>query len=150
MMKKLFTVPVSIVLLLIIGTLLMNPGCKKSAETEEETLTLEVSWNLQSINYSAQNVILIVRSFSLLFHEGGTVEMVVDCNNCIGLYQLGINRTIFFNGTTACTEVDCGQDSKEGNFHQALSTASRYEVNNNNLRIYFTRNGEEGHLSFSK
>jgi heat shock protein HslJ len=132
-MKK--YIGVFIVILIVTG-LLFQPGCKKSEEPIENPLT-GINWVLQTIQYSAANVIVIEDPFSILFYNDGTHEMVVDCNTCVGTYEIGANAAITFTSHSECTEAFCGQDSRDAEFHVALDSASRYEIDGSSLRIYF-------------
>ncbi len=123
-------------IIFIVTGLLFQAGCKKSEEPIANPLT-GINWVLQTIQYSPQNVIAIEDPFSILFKNDGTHEMVVDCNTCVGTYEIGANAAIISITHSECTEAFCGQDSRDAEFHAALDTASRYEIDGNSLRIYF-------------
>lgn len=143
MKKKVF---VSMLVIIFIG-LAVHPGCKKSDIVQENPLW-GARWVLQSFEYSAQNILLVIRPFSLLFRENGTVDMVVDCNTCIGNYEADNNGSgsLTFIDHTGCTEIFCGEDSVDNEFHAALDSASRYEINGMELKIYF--NNGQSRLNF--
>ncbi len=123
-------------------------GCKKSDINEPPDMSIVgVRWNLESIRYSAANVIPIDEIFFIRLREDSRVEMEVDCNYCAGWYALGNDNSILFDySTMACTEAYCGEDSRDEEFHDALNTATKYEVEGNRLRVYF--NNETSHLNF--
>jgi heat shock protein HslJ len=135
-------------LLFMVWGMLFHTGCKKSNLNEPPDMSIVgVKWILESIQYSAVNVIPIQEIFFIQLREDSRIEMEVDCNYCAGTYALGNNNFILFDYTTiACTEADCGEDSRDDEFHDALNTASRYEVDGNRLRVYF--NNESSQLNF--
>jgi heat shock protein HslJ len=116
--------------------IVFNHACKKS-NSDSNSMLVGIKWLLESIRYSDQNILQIERTFSILFNEDKSLEMEVDCNSCAGTYELGANRSISFIDHRSCTEVDCGPDSKDTEFHAALDTASRYDINGSRLIIYF-------------
>lgn len=136
------------ILLFIVGGMLFHTGCKKSNINESPDMSIVgVKWVLESIQYSIVNVIPSQEMFSILLKEDYSLEMEVDCNNCGGSYELGNNNIILFDYSTIfCTEAYCGDDSMDNEFHQALGSATMYEVNGNRLRIYF--NNESSQLIF--
>ena len=138
---------ISIVLFMVSG-ILFHTGCKKSDVNEPPDMSIiGVKWVLESIQYSAVNVIPIQEIFSILLKEDYSLEMEVDCNNCGGEYTLGNNNFILFDYSTIfCTEAYCGDDSLDTEFHEALNSATKYEVDGNRLRIYF--NNESSQLNF--
>jgi len=136
-MKK--YVLVFLMAVIFIGTMI-HFGCKKSDSIVENPLW-GAKWILEAIQYSDQNIVLIRRPFSLLFKQDGTVDMVVDCNECFGTYEVGDNGSLSFLDHGSCTEVFCGDDSNDDAFHAALDTASRYEIIGRSLRIFFN-NGQ--------
>lgn len=120
----------------IVTGLLFQPGCKKSEEPIANPL-IGINWVLQTIQYSPQNVIAIEDLYSIQFKDDGTHGMVVDCNTCVGTYEIGANASIRFITHSECTEAYCGDDSRDAEFHVALDSAYRYEIDGNSLRIYF-------------
>lgn len=135
-------------LLFIVSGMVVHTGCKKSDVNDPPDMSIVgAKWILESIQYSAANVIPIVEIFYILLKEDSRVEMEVDCNYCAGTYELGNNNFILFDySTIACTEADCGDDSMDDEFHDALNTAAKYEVDGNRLRVYF--NNESSQLNF--
>ncbi|UCH92450.1 MAG: META domain-containing protein [Candidatus Aminicenantes bacterium] len=144
-MKRFFLI---FMLLFMVSGMVFYTGCKKSDLNDPPDMSVVgVKWILESIQYSARNVITIEEMFYILLKEDFRVEMEVDCNYCAGSYALGNNNFILFDySTIACTEADCGDDSLDEEFHEALNTASRYEVDGNRLRVYF--NNEQSQLNF--
>ena len=136
------------VVLFMVTGMVFHTGCKKSEINEPPDMSIVgVKWVLESIQYSAVNVIPIVEIFYIQLREDSRIEMEVDCNYCAGMYELGNNNFILFDySTIACTEAYCGDDSMDDEFHDALNSATRYEVNGNRLRVYF--NNESSHLNF--
>jgi heat shock protein HslJ len=132
----------------MVSGILFHTGCKKSDVNEPPDMSIiGVKWVLESIQYSAVNVIPIQEIFSILLKEDYSLEMEVDCNNCGGEYTLGNNNFILFDYSTIfCTEAYCGDDSLDTEFHEALNSATKYEVDGNRLRIYF--NNESSQLNF--
>ena len=130
---------------ILIGTVI-HFGCKKSESIVENPLW-GARWILDAIQYSDQNIVLIRRPFSLRFNQDGTVDMVVDCNECNGTYVVDDNGSLTFLDHSTCTEVFCGNDSNDDAFHAALDTASRYEIIGRNLRIFF--NNGQSRLNFN-
>jgi heat shock protein HslJ len=137
-----------ILLFMVSSGMLVHTGCKKSDINEPPDMSIiGVKWVLESIQYSAANVIPIVEMFSIRFGEDSRLEMEVDCNYCAGTYELGNNNFILFDySTIACTEAYCGDDSMDDEFHEALNSATKYEVDGNRLRVYF--NNESSQLNF--
>ncbi len=137
-----------ILLFMVSSGMLVHTGCKKSKINDPPDMSIVgVKWVLESIQYSAANVIPIVAMFSIQFGEDSRLEMEVDCNYCAGAYELGNNNFILFDySTIACTEAYCGDDSMDDEFHDALNSATKYEVDGNRLRIYF--NNESSRLNF--
>lgn len=137
-----------ILLFMVSLGLLVHTGCKKSDINEPPDMSIVgVRWMLESIQYSAVNVIPIVETFFILLKEDSNVEMEVDCNYCAGTYELGNNNFILLDySTIACTEAYCGDDSMDDEFHEALNSATKYEVDGNRLRVYF--NNESSQLNF--
>jgi heat shock protein HslJ len=135
-------------LFFMVSGVVFHAGCKKSDINDPPDMSIVgVKWILESIQYSATNVIPIDEIFFILLKEDSRIEMEVDCNYCAGTYELGNNNFILFDYTTiACTEADCGEDSLDDEFHDALNTASKYEVDGNRLRVYF--NNESSQLNF--
>ena len=125
-----------------------HTGCKKSDINEPPDMSIVgVKWILESIQYSPVTVIPIIESFYIRLREDFSVGMEVDCNHCGGRYSLGDNNSILFDYTTiGCTEMYCGDDSMDEEFHDALKSATRYKVESNRLRIYF--NNGSSHLNF--
>jgi heat shock protein HslJ len=134
-------------LFFLVSGMVFYTGCKKSEIINPPDMSVKgVKWILELIQYSAGNVVPIEDTFYILLKEDFTVEMQVDCNYCGGTYMLGDNNFILFDySTMVCTEAYC-IDSMDAEFHDALNTASRYEVNGNRLRIYF--NNEASRLNF--
>ena len=137
-----------LMLFFLVSSIVFHTGCKKSESINPPDMSVKgIKWILESIQYSALNVVPVVDMFYILLKEDLTVEMEVDCNYCGGTYTLGDNNLIFFDySTIVCTEVYCGDDSIDAEFRDALNTASRYEVNGNRLRVYF--NNEASQLNF--
>jgi|GEM_PF-726488 len=135
-------------LLFMVSGILFYTGCKKSDVNEPPDMSIVgVKWVFESIQYSAVNVIPIREMFSILLKEDYSLEMEVDCNNCGGTYELGNNNFILFDYSTIfCTEAYCGDDSMDDEFHGALNSATKYEVDGNRLRVYF--NNESNQLNF--
>jgi heat shock protein HslJ len=135
-------------LFFVVWGMMFHTGCKKSDINDPPDMSIVgVRWILESIQYSAASVIPSVETFNILLNEDSTVEMEVACNYCAGTYELGNNNFILFDySTIACTEVYCGDDSMDDEFHDALNSASRYEVDGNRLRVYF--NNESSQLNF--
>lgn len=136
------------ILLLLVSVMMFHTGCKKSNIDDPPDMSIVgVQWMLESIQYSAVNVIPINEIFFIQLKEDFSLEMEVDCNYCAGTYELGNNNFILFDySTIACTEAYCGDDSMDDEFHEALNSASRYEVDGNRLRVYF--NNESSQLNF--
>ena len=136
------------ILLFMVWGMVFHTGCKKSDINEPPDMSIVgVKWMLESIQYSAANVIPIVEIFFIRLREDSRVEMEVDCNYCAGTYELGNNNFILFDySTIACTEAYCGDDSRDDDFHDALNSATKYEVDGNRLRVYF--NNESSQLNF--
>ena len=134
-------------LFFLVSGMIFHTCCKKSELINPADMSVKgVKWILESIQYSAGNVVPIEDTFYILLKEDFTVEMQVDCNYCGGTYALGDNNFILFDySTMVCTEAYC-IDSMDTEFHDALNTASRYEVNGNRLWIYF--NNESSQLNF--
>lgn len=128
-----------------ITLLLLPTGCKKSESNPDNDIA-GIQWILESIRYSDQNVVQIEELFTILFNNDGSLQMEVDCNTCAGTYQLGAGNSITFTDHIACTEVFCGVNSKDTEFHDALDTASRYEKDGTILTIFF--NSEQSRLIF--
>jgi heat shock protein HslJ len=141
-MKRFF---LGLMLLCVISGTAFYPGCKKNDLNPDYSLQ-GIKWILESIQYSNQNIVPIERMFYVLFNEDLTFRMQVDCNNCNGTYALGANDSISFSRQMACTDAYCGDDSKDDEFHAALNTVSKYNVNGNRLRLYF--NNEQSQLNF--
>lgn len=137
-------------LFFMLSGIVFYTGCKKSDINEPPDMSIVgVKWILESIQYSATNVIPINEIFFILLKEDSRIEMEVDCNYCAGTYELGNNNFILFDYTTiACTEAYCGEDSLDDEFHAALNSATRYEVDGNRLRVYF--NNESSQLNFKE
>ena len=135
-------------LLFMVWGMVSHTGCKKSDINEPPDMSIVgVKWVLESIQYSATNVIPIIETFYILLKEDSRVEMEVDCNSCGGGYTLGNNNFISFDYTSIfCTEAYCGDDSMDNEFHQALGSATKYEVDGNRLWVYF--NNESSLLNF--
>ncbi len=129
----------------IMAGMVFHHACKKS-DSDSGSALVGIKWILESIRYSDQNIVQIEKIFSILFNEDKSLEMEVDCNFCTGTYELGPNRSISFINHMSCTEVYCGPDSKDAEFHAALDTASRYDINGNTLKIYF--NAGQSTLNF--
>ncbi|MFC2141081.1 META domain-containing protein [Acidobacteriota bacterium] len=136
---------VILMLLSVIPYMAFHMGCKKSNQITDYPLQ-GVKWILESIQYSNQNILSIERMFYVLFNENLTFQMQVDCNTCNGTYALGANHSILFSRQMACTDAFCGDDSPDNEFHAALETVSKYNVNGNRLRLYF--NNEQSFLNF--
>lgn len=124
------------VLLGVIG-LIGFTACK---ETDDNAL-VGITWALESINYSSQNIVTVDKPFTILFKDDGTIDMLVDCNNCFGTYVLGANKSIESMDHGGCTEADCGPESKDDEFHAALDTVTRYDVDGNRMQLFFN-NGD--------
>ncbi len=123
-----------IIVVLIGSGLIFNSACKKDDSDNQLTGT---TWILETIQYSSQNIIQVENTFSMNFHEDEILVMVVDCNSCSATYSLGSNNQLTIDGNTACTEVDCGPDSLDDQFHAALATVSSYELDGSTLRLIF-------------
>jgi len=136
------------ILLFMVWGMVFHTGCKKSDINEPPDMSIVgVKWMLESIQYSAANVIPIAEIFFIQLKEDLSLEMEVDCNYCAGTYELGNNNFILFDySTIACTEAYCGDDSRDDDFHDALNSATKYEVDGNRLRVYF--NNESSQLNF--
>jgi heat shock protein HslJ len=133
---------------ILIGLGMLNhSGCKKSEITGPDMSIVDVRWILQSIKFSSTNVVPIVDTFFIMLNGDSSIDMSVDFNDCAGSYTLGDNNSIYIDyNTIACTEVYCGDDSMDDEFHDALNSASRYEVEGNELKIYF--NNGQSYLNF--
>jgi heat shock protein HslJ len=125
--------------------LALHAGCKKSGSIPDNPLT-GIKWNLESIQYAGQQAVPVERIFNILFNEDFSFRMQVDCNTCSGAYALGDNNALSFSVQMACTDAFCGDESPDQEFHAAIETVSRYDIDGNNLRLYF--NGGQSHLSF--
>ena len=135
-------------LLFMVSGMVFYTGCKKSDVNDPPDMSIvDVKWILESIQYSAANVVSIEEIFYILLKEDSRIEMEVDCNYCAGTYELGNNNFILFDySTIACTEAYCGDDSMDDEFHEALNSATKYEVDSNRLQVYF--NNESSQLNF--
>jgi len=133
------------ILLFMVCGLVFYTGCKKSDINEPPDMSIVgVKWILESIQYSPVNVIPINESFYILLREDFTVGMEVACNHCGGMYSLGDNNSISFDYTTlGCTEIYCGDDSMDEEFHEALNSATKYKVEGNRLWIYFNNGSSQ-------
>jgi heat shock protein HslJ len=136
------------ILLFLVSIMVFHTGCRKSEINNPPDMSIVgVKWVLESIQYSAVNLTPIVETFYILLYEDFSLDMEVDCNYCAGEYILGNNNSILFDySTIACTEAYCGEDSWDDEFHDALNTATKYEVDSNRLRVYF--NNESSQLNF--
>lgn len=136
------------ILFLMVWGIVFYTGCKKIDINEPPDMSIVgVKWILESIQYSPVTVIPIIKSFYIRLREDFQVGMTVDCNHCGGWYSLGANNSISFDYTTLfCTEMYCGDDSMDEEFHAALNSATKYKVEGNRLRIYF--NNGSSHLNF--
>jgi heat shock protein HslJ len=132
----------------MVSGLVFYTGCKKIDINEPPDMSIVgVKWILESIQYSPRTVIPIIESFYIRLREDFSVGMEVDCNHCGGRYSLGDNNSIFFDyATLGCSEMYCGDDSMDEEFHAALKSATRYKVEGNRLRVYF--NNGSSHLNF--
>ena len=135
-------------LLFMVSGTVFYTACKKSNIDKPPDMSIVgVKWILESIQYSVVNIIPIDEIFFIRLRDDYRLEMEVDCNYCAGTYELGNNNFILFDYTTiACTEADCGEDSRDDEFHDALNSATRYEVDGNRLRVFF--NSESSQLNF--
>jgi heat shock protein HslJ len=131
--------------LCVISGMAFHTDCKKSNQITDYPLQ-GTKWILDSIQYSNQNILSIERMFYIIFNEDLTFRMQVDCNTCNGTYALGANNSILFSRQMACTDAFCGDDSKDNEFHAALETVSKYDVDGDRLRLYF--NNEQSQLNF--
>lgn len=133
------------ILLFMVGGMVFHTGCKKIDINEPPDMSIVgVKWILESIQYSPVTVIPIIESFYILLREDFNVGMEVDCNHCGGRYSLGDNNSILFDYTTIfCTEMYCGDDSMDEEFHEALNLATKYKVEGNRLRIYFNNGSSQ-------
>jgi heat shock protein HslJ len=132
-------------LLWVISGMAFHMSCKKSNQITDYPLQ-GTKWILESIQYSNQNIIPIDRMFYVLFNEDLTFQMQVDCNTCSGTYSTGAGHSIRFSHQMVCTDAFCGDDSKDDEFHAALDSVSKYDVNGDRLRLYF--NNEQSQLNF--
>lgn len=133
------------ILLFMVGGMVFHMGCKKIDINEPPDMSIVgVKWILESIQYSPVTVIPIIESFYILLREDFNVGMEVDCNHCGGRYSLGDNNSILFDYTTIfCTEMYCGDDSMDEEFHEALNLATKYKVEGNRLQIYFNNGSSQ-------
>ncbi|NIM11413.1 MAG: META domain-containing protein [Candidatus Aminicenantes bacterium] len=125
-----------------------HPGCKTDNPNSNSDLLFNIKWVLESIHYSTLNIVSIQDTFSILFRQNGSMDLEVDCNTCSGTFELGNNGAITIIDHSLCTEADCGPDSRDAEFHTALDGVTRYEIDGNNLRLFFT-NGQS-RLNFTK
>jgi len=141
-MKKII---LAVLPVLMVTGLLFDTGCKKSDADDPDGQLVGITWVLQTIRYPSRTV-TVQRTFTMLFNSDGSLDMVVDCNVCGGSYTTGDNNALSFPGAFACTEADCGPDSEDTEFHEALDSVSRYEVDGNVMRLYF--NNQVSSLDF--
>jgi heat shock protein HslJ len=125
-----------------------HTGCKTDNPNSNSDLLFNIEWVLESIRYSTLNIVPIQDSFSILFRQNGSIDLEVDCNMCTGTFELGENGAMTITDHSLCTEVFCGPDSRDAEFHTALDSVNRYEIVGNNLRIFF--NNGQSLLNFTK
>lgn len=128
--------------------LTFHPGCKTDNPDSNSNLLYNIKWVLESIHYSTLNIVPIQDTFSILFRENGSMELEVDCNTCTGTFELGDNGVMTVTDHSLCTEVFCGPDSMDAEYHTALDSVTKYEIVGNNLRIFF--NNGQSRLNFTR
>jgi len=133
-----------VIIVIMTGFFLVQPGCKEEDVNSDELIT-GIRWILESFQYSAVNTIEVQDTFWIIFNDDFTFGMHVDCNVCSGTYQLGDNQNITL-ANTICTEAYCGDDSLDGEFHEAINNATAYECDGNRLTLFF--NDQQSQLNF--
>ena len=118
-----------IVKISLLFVLLLATAC--SSKPKAETLVGE-TWQWVHFTDPMQSFdVPHTEKYTLTFHEDGTVDVVADCNNAVGIYMVdGSNLTIELGPMTM---VACPPDSLSDDYLQNLGF----------VRIYFL---EEGHL----
>lgn len=142
-MKKVFSVLVWVGMIL---GLLLTGACKKSDTDVDGGELTGVAWVLHTMRYSEQNVITVTEVFSITFNSDGTMSLQVACNTCAGGYESDENGALAVTLPLVCTEVFCGPDSMDTEFHAALGGAVRYAIHDTTLTIHF---GGQGQLIFN-
>ena len=111
----------------------------KTQDSEDLPLT-ETRWELISFHYLFQSPILVKNSeFTIVFSDTGTVQSKVDCNWCSGEFTLSAQNAISIQ-LGICTEAYCGDDSKDNDFHDAITNITRYVIDENTLKLFFGYN----------
>ena len=108
----------------------------KTQDGEDLRLT-GTQWELHSFHYLFQSPIHTKSGeFTIVLSDTGTVQSKVDCNWCYGEFTLGDHNAISIQ-LGICTEVYCGDDSKDNDFHDAIKNITRYVIDGNTLKLFF-------------
>ncbi|MBN2030284.1 META domain-containing protein [bacterium] len=106
----------------------------------EDLPLIGTRWELSSIHYIFKSPIHVQKGeYTILFSDTGTVQSKVDCNACFGEFILDDKKSISIQ-LGICTEVYCGADSKDNDFHDAIKNTTRYTINGNTLKLFFENN----------
>lgn len=116
-------------------------SCDPFKTQNDENLPLTgINWELLSFHYIFKNPIQAQKGeFTILFSDTGSVQSKVDCNQCFGEFTTGDNKSISTQ-LSICTEVYCGDDSKDHDFHDAIKNTTRYAIHGNRLKLFFENN----------
>jgi heat shock protein HslJ len=111
-------------------------SCETSTSVQEERSDLQGAWALQAFELASGQTHRVPdpAQYRLEF-RGDEVGMRVDCNSCVGSYQISENELRL--GNLACTPAFCGEGSLDRQYLEALSSASTFNLSGDELRIRY-------------
>jgi heat shock protein HslJ len=133
-MKKVYLLAVTV--FLVIAGLLLSSGCKKS-ELGWDELPANVTWLLDRIVVSDSTTLDDDRTYWIKFQTGGTMSLQVDCNSCAGTYELSEGNSIKLLVFQCTLKLCAGGETITTYYRVALQDAFRYDVNGNQLILYY-------------
>lgn len=111
-------------------------SCETSTSVQESRSELQGAWALQAFELaSGQTVRVSDPSRYTLEFRGSEVGLRVDCNSCGGSYEISGDELRL--GNLACTLAFCAAGSLDGQYLDALSSASTFSLSGDELSIRY-------------
>ena len=109
-----------------------------SGTSNSEVSELQGDWQLQSFALNDGRTVPVPNpeAYTVRFDADGSVNVRTDCNRCSGAYETEGNNIEI--GLLACTVAFCGDASLDSQYTAAISGASSFVRNGNELLLSYS------------
>jgi heat shock protein HslJ len=113
-------------------------SCETTTSVEGTRTELQGAWALEAFELASGQTVRVSdpSSYTIEF-RGDEVGLRVDCNSCGGGYEISGNELRL--GNLACTLAFCAEGSFDGQYLEAISSASTFSLSGTELRIRYAQ-----------